>query len=177
MGKPTLFFATRNDLLNWLGSISAFRRLAITEAGLFEDSNAQTLPLEQCDRLGVSDTGNHVTDRSYLIHDESTAIEMREVPLRRGGVRYSVDQQFNPQTVGLKAGGRFGENIVISGQLVRGTGDAVSDELARLLLNELRKQFTKIKSYYVGKQAVSLLDSGARLTINWAAEKEYDLAR
>ncbi len=144
---------------------------------MFDVSNVQTLSLEQCNRIGVSDTGNHITDTSYLIHDESTTIEMREVPQRRGGVRYSVDQQLNPETVGLKAGGRFGDNILISGQLGLGTGDAVSDELAMIILNELRKQFTKIKSYYVGMQAVSLLDSGARLTVNSAAATEYDLTR
>lgn len=177
MERPTPFFATRSDLLKWLGAVAADRRLALTVAGLFEEKGVRTLPLEQCGTLGISETGNHLTDKAYLIHEESTTISVREVPQRRGGVQYSVDQQLNPQTVGLKAGGRFGENVVISGQLGLGTGDAASDELANVLLKELRKQFTRIKSYYVGEQAASLLDSGARLTINSAAPPEYDLAR
>ncbi|WP_145455132.1 hypothetical protein [Gimesia panareensis] len=144
---------------------------------MFDSPAVQTFSLEQCDDMGVSATGNSITDKGYLIHDESTTIEIREVPQERGGVRYSVDQQMNPQTVGLKAGGTFGEKMVIAGQLGPGTGDATSDELAKMLLKELRKQFTKIKSYYVGNEAESLLDSGARLTINSAASIKYDLVR
>ncbi|WP_158264838.1 hypothetical protein [Blastopirellula marina] len=46
-----------------------------------------------------------------------------------------------------------------------------------MLLKVLKREFTKIKSYYVGNEAAVLLDSGARLTINAAASTEYDLAR
>lgn len=177
MGKPIPFFATRNDLLAWLSSVSEDQRLAVTESGLFETPEVTTVPLDSCSNIGISDTGNHISDKTYLIHRESRTIECREVPQRRGGVRYSVDQRLNPQTVGLKAGGTFGDDMVISGQLGLGTGDTESDELARMLLKALKKQFTKIKSYYVGNEAASLLDSGARLTINSAAPTEYDLVR
>lgn len=177
MAKPTPFYATRNDLLDWLSAVSATRDLAVTEFGTFEEPDVRTVALEQAEQLGKSESGNHLTDTTYLIHDVSEAIEVREVPQRRGGVRYSIDQQMNPHTVGLKAGGTFGENVVISGQLGLGTGDPRSDELAALLLREMKKRFSKIKSYYVGAEAASLLDSGARLTINEAASKEYDLVR
>ena len=177
MGKPIPFYATQNDLFDLLGSLSAPGNLAVTESGLFEHPEVRTSALEQAEHLGISESGNHVTDKTYLIHKVAETIDVREIPQRRGGVRYSVDQQMNPHTVGLRAGGTFGENVVISGQLGLGTGDPRSDELAKLLLREMKKRFTKIKSYYVGAEALSLFDSGARLTINFAAPPEYDLAR
>lgn len=177
MANPTPFYATRNDLVNWLRAVSSRRELAVTEFGTFEEPTVRSLPLEQAQQLGVSESGNHLTDRTYLIHGVSEPINVREVPQRRGGLRYSVDQQVNPHTVGLKAGGTYRENVVISGQLGLGTGDPRSDELAAILLREMKKRFTKIKSYYVGAEAESLLDAGVRLTINEAAPKQYDLAR
>ncbi len=177
MAKPTPFYATRSDLLDWLGGVSANRDLAVTEFGTFEESYVRTRAIWHADQLGKSESGNHITDKIYLVHDISESIDVREVPQRRGGVRYSIDQEMNPHTVGLTAGGSFGENVVISGQLGIGTGDARSDELAALLLREMKKRFSKIKSYYVGAEAESLLDSGARLTINETASREYDLVR
>ena len=175
--RPTPFFATRDDLMNWLRSVSAGRSLVLTEAGMFDAPEVKTCRWKDCERLGISRTGNHLTDVMYLVHDQSVRIEVREVPQRRGGVRYSIDQRLNPQTVGLRPGGTFGGNIIISGQLGHGTGHPWSDDLAHVLRKELRKQFTRIKSYYVGEGALARLDSGTRLTINAAAAEEYDLVR
>jgi hypothetical protein len=176
MAKPTPFYATRNDLLNWLSAVSTEINLALTEYGLFNESMAKTMPLVELPILGISETGNHLTDKTYLVHGAMTKITSREVTQRRGGVLYSVDQKLNPDTVGIKAGGNFGKSVVISGQLGLGTGSPRSDELASLLLKELKRQFRKIKSYYVGKEAASILNAGGRLTINVDASKDYDLA-
>lgn len=177
MGKPIPFYATKSDLQGLLSAVSATAKLAVTECGMFERSQPHTVPLDAADSLGISETGNHITDKTYLIHDDSMEIKVREIPQKNGGVRFSVDQRENLPTIGLKAGGEFGSDIVISGQLGVGTGNPRSDELASLFLRAMKRQFKKVKSYYVGPEAGSRLDSGARLTINSAASTEYDLAR
>jgi hypothetical protein len=149
--------------------------LALTECGLFDEPQPKNFLFNEMQNLGISATGNHLTDKTFLLHDVSATIVAREVPQRRGGVKYSIDQQKNSRTVGLKSGGAFGEKIVIAGQLGQGTGDSFSDEPAARLLRELRKQFKKINSYYVGPYADAILKSGGRLTINVAASTEYDL--
>jgi hypothetical protein len=113
----------------------------------------------------------------YLIHDEYETLHVRRIPQKDGSMLYSVDQRLNPQTIGIKPGGVYGDGIVVSGQLGIRTGHTASDEIAHLLFKVLRKQFKKVKSFYVGAHALSLLDSGSRLTINSEASREYDLVR
>ena len=53
--------------------------------------------------------------------------------------------------------------------------DNWSLELYKVLFAEFSKQFTEIKSFYVGKGAVKKLGDGVRLTTNIKSPIEYDL--
>lgn len=177
MSKPLPFFATHNDLLQIFKASSVDIQFAFTESGMFEAPVLRTTPLEQATFLGISDTGNHITDKCYLIHDIRETIHFREVPQRNGGSRYSVDQPTNPTTVGIQSGGMFCDDILILGQLGGSTSDPFSEDLAKRLSSQIKRRFSKINSYYVGGEAQLLFDKGARLTINSDAPRDYDLTR
>jgi hypothetical protein len=178
MKRPILLYATRADQLQVLEAVEAKHPLVYTESGMFEEPRIQTYyKASEIDNLGVSSKGNQIFEKTYMMHNPHDLIIIREVPQRKGGIRYAVDNRLNPRTVGLTPSGKFGSDAVISGQLGRGSDDPVSSELADLLKREFVKQFTRIKAYLVGPEAEALLDSGARLTIHSKASTEYDLKR
>jgi hypothetical protein len=91
-------------------------------------------------------------------------------------VRYAVDQLANPKTVVLQPGGQF-EGCIIAGQLGTVSDDPTSLELFRFISKQVRRLFTKVKAFYVGKEASELLGRGWRLTANVKAPPLYDLKR
>lgn len=90
---------------------------------------------------------------------------------------YAVDQVNNPQTIALQTGGRHGEYQLIAGQIGTVGNGAQSDELYAIFAKNIRKQFEKIKSFYVGPEAVSMLDAGIRLSATPKSPQAYDLVR
>ena len=55
--------------------------------------------------------------------------------------------------------------------------DKDSEVLLKLFSKELRQRFSKVKSYFVGKEARRLFDEGIRLTASVNTPIEYDLKR
>ena len=102
--------------------------------------------------------------------------KVRQVEQRKGGVKYFLDQLSHPESVVFRPGGVFGESeCIIDGQVGTVSDDKWSVDLYKVLLAEFKKQFTKIKSYYVGENAVERLNRGVRLTANVKSPLEYDL--
>ncbi|MGO9444236.1 MAG: hypothetical protein ACLPXB_05580 [Thiobacillaceae bacterium] len=136
--------------------------------GLF-DQSAPTI---------VSDPEKLLSLRSYLAFDQGRTIAVRPVSQRRGGVKYAVDQLVNPQTVVLDGGGMLDAERLIAGYVGTATNDDLATDIYALFAKVIRRKYEKIKSYYVGPEAVQLLDDGVRLTINGkVADTTYDLAR
>jgi len=66
---------------------------------------------------------------------------------------------------------------LIDGQVGTISDDPHSLELFHLFRKEIRRLFTKVKEFYVGKEAGELLDKGWRLTANAKSPALYDLKR
>jgi hypothetical protein len=127
--------------------------------------------------FGVAVNGEHNLEARYLVADRVTPIEVRQVPQSGGGAKYAVDQKINPQTVVFWPGGIFDENCVIAGSVGTVSEGEVSLAIFSLFGIELRRQFKKIKSYHVGRQAEELLDKGWRLTTGTTTPLLYDLKK
>ncbi len=172
------FFATKGDLESLLRAVESEQPLQFVVAGLFDSPNIQ--PMESL--LGASNLGsvaggdaNH--EPAYLVAGRGIPIEVRPVPQRRGGVKYAVDQLANPKTIAFRTGGVFGKTCLIAGDMGTASDDPSSLELFRLFSKQPRHRFTKIKSFYVGREAGELFDKGWRLTANAKAPSLYDLKR
>ena len=158
--------------------IEATGEFKYTVTGLFDSPHLESL-LTLLDRedLGLVASGDNIHATARMISDKRLVIKVREVPQRRGRMKYAVDQKANPDTIVFRAGGIFKEGCLIAGQVGTASTSKASLELFKLFSKEIRRQFTKIRSYHVGKQAAEWLDKGWRLTANSKSPVLYDLAR
>ncbi|MEW6079175.1 MAG: hypothetical protein AB1724_15310 [Thermodesulfobacteriota bacterium] len=163
----TPFFATENDLNSLLERVSSKRAIQIIPCGLFDAPEIK--PSTEVSKLNPGS--------NYLVADRNLSVEIRAVPQRKGGEKYAVDQLSNQKTVVLRPGGLVDARCLIAGQIGTTIEETTSLEIYKLFVSELRRQFIKIKSYYVGQEASSLLDKGIRLTANPKSPMTYDLVR
>lgn len=172
------FYATKGDLQALLLAIEAQRPLQFVAAGLFDSPSVEGREslLDEPD-IGTLTSGDPNHERRFLIADREVSISVREVPQRRGGVKYAVDQQSNPKTVAFVPGGSFGPSFLLAGQVGTISADPSSINLYESIRSEIRRMFTKIKTAYVGPEAEALLDAGWRLTASSKTPAIYDLKR
>ena len=88
-----------------------------------------------------------------------------------------MDQLANPDTVTLTPGGVWTQDIVLYGRVATASDSKASQELMRRFACAIKKQFTKIRAFYVGPKARELLDKGKRLTIAAQSPRDFDLVR
>lgn len=174
----TCFYATKSDLQSLLSPIEAQRRLQFVTTGLFDTPNVRSkASLLEEPHLGVVTNGDPNQEPRFLIADRDVVINIREIPQRRGGVKYAIDQQSNPQTVAFAPGGCHELSYLLAGQVGTFSADISSRALYELIRHEIRRQFAKVKAVYVGQEAEALLDAGWRLTANFKSPSMYDLKR
>jgi hypothetical protein len=162
--KQVPIFATQNDLLKVIGGVDAVRPLMFVTAGLFD----QSVPQISDDLLPLT---------SYLVVDKGLKIAVRPIQQRRGGSKYAVDQLTNPDSVVLSTGGTLDADRLLAGQMGTASESEISTELYTLFAKSVHRHFQRIKSYYVGPEAVRLLDEGMRLMPTESGPPSYDLTR
>ncbi len=113
----------------------------------------------------------------YLVTEAGKPIAVRELSHFDGQERWSVDQLTNPDSTVLTHGGRYGERILLRGEIRTASKSITASSLQRAFDTSVRRHFVKIKAFYVGKQAEELLDSGYRLTDAEQSPEAYDLCR
>lgn len=171
------FYATAADLESLLRAIQTEHDIFFVQAGLFES------PIQDCRKtlldsnLGIATKGDSNHEDTYLISESGISIQNRTVPQHGGGIKYAIDQMINPKTLVFRPGGVFGDNIVIAGYVGTVSQDAASTSLFKLFSKEINRQFVKIKSFHVGKEAYECLKNGWRLTTGEKSPPLYDLKK
>jgi len=165
--NQTSIYATQGDLLTLVREICSERPLEFVATGLFDKPEPTVL--------------NKPEDLSpftaYLAFDKGLGITVRAVPQRGGAEKYAFDQLANPHTVILRCGGPIDGQRLIAGQIGTVSKEGQAAGLYSLFAKLVRRKFEKIKSYYVGPEAVRLLDQGVRLTPTEKSPETYDLVR
>jgi hypothetical protein len=164
--KTFHFFATRADMEPGLEAVEAQRPLQYVLRGLFEARQHEVVySAVAIPDLGFGRVGNPIVENRYLVLDSGLEIKVREVPQRRGGVRYAIDEVANPTAMifvpGALCEGKEGRCLTV-GEVIA-TSDPRSHELYRHFVPQLVQGFKKIKSYYVGPEAQRLFQEGVRL--------------
>jgi hypothetical protein len=176
--KSIHFFATRRDLEAILGAVESQRRLKYTQAGMFDSPETSTFASGlQIPNLGLAPSGESNLEPFWLITDNRAQIEVKAVPQRHGAIRYGIDPGLNPESVVFWPGGVFEDSCVIAGQIGTAMINPTSMEVLNLFTREIRRQFKRMKSFFVGPEAEQLLDAGYRLTHGIGTAKECDLSR
>lgn len=171
-------FATRRDLEPGITSIESLRSLQYALCGMYE-SPRLTLhrSLLLVDHLGVSLTGDHITDARYLVLGSEHEVHVRRVPQTDGKMVYAVDQMENPASITFQPGGIYRDGSLVCGHIETIAVDRDASSLLRDFSRAVTKGFKKIGVYRVGPEAQRLLDEGGRLTSNVKSPPEYDLRR
>lgn len=180
MGKhQTHIFATKADLEALLRAIESNRELQFVKTGLFDSPVIHCLPTLLMDPdLGVAVTGDNNHEVDYLVADRNASIEIRAVSQHDGSIKHNVgDQRHSPKTILFRPGGVFNGNCLIAGRAATISDDLVSLAIFKLFTKEIKRQFTKIQSFWVGHEAEALLDHGWRLTTSVKSPPLYDLKR
>jgi hypothetical protein len=176
MGKNQLeVFWTTGDLVVVVESLDDQSQVSFAVAGLFETADVQRLH-SSADISAFTAVSSDST-ASLLAVDAGEAVHVREVAQNKRSPRYGVDQLSNPRSVVVRPGRLIDERILLAGQIGTTSGDPASVRLFSAFSKAVRKHFVKVKSYWVGPEAVQLLDSGGRLTATLKAPPEYDLKR
>jgi len=92
-----------------------------------------------------------------------------------GRVVYEIRPVDHPSSIEFSPGGLWNPRTLIVGEIATMHETAASRELHSLFCKELLRGFTKVKSFEVGPEAMSLLKSGGRLTIDAKAGAVLDL--
>ena len=176
MGKSQFeVFCTTSDLVAVLDDAQARSPMSFAVAGLFETANVHRLHDSADIATFIAASGE--TLLSFLAVASGDAVGAREVFQRNGSSLYGVDQLSNPRSVVLRPGRLIDERTLLAGQIGTASQDPVSVTLFSTFRDVVRKQFVKVKSYWVGPEAVQLLDAGGRLTATLKSPPEYDLRR
>lgn len=173
-------FATANDLLIVLGAIDSRRPLSYTLCGhTYSPEIVSFYSGESLDTLrapATTDTAS--TGVAYLVTDRDCPIVPRPIQVRgEEGQRWTIDQLANPDSTVLWHGGFWMPDVLLSGRVASASNSARSRSLQRAFESQIKKEFCRVKAFYVGEEAARLLDSGMRLTMSTQSPREFDLIR
>lgn len=174
--KPILFFALKDDILAVVATVEGTRRLKYAKAGLFLTQQQCLLSGNEIPNIGIADAESSIACETYLLMSESGKVNVRPVRQTDGTTYFSVDQLLNPDSVMFTAGGEYRDNVILHGRIATASDSAQSQELIKQFSSAFRKNFKKVKSYWVGPAAMSRLEAGHRLTAAASSPREYDLA-
>ncbi|MDZ4151340.1 hypothetical protein [Methylicorpusculum sp.] len=177
--KQLSFYATRDDLLKVLEAAASKTNFYYACVG--QSDNGLPIVYEAANAIpnfSGALYGDLNRESFCLLIEPNVEPGVRVVEQSNGGVKYFFDQVSHPASVVLKPGGVLDDSeCIISGQVGTISQDKWSEEIYKSVAASFRKQFTKIKSFYVGSEASEKLDLGFRLTTNIKSPTEYDLLR
>ncbi|MBR6640263.1 MAG: hypothetical protein IKL35_07890, partial [Muribaculaceae bacterium] len=123
------------------------------------------------EKIGYTDSGFWL-DEDYMILPKDQKVYVRESIQKRGGIKYVVNTRGNEN--GLAFGGTGGIYTKMPKTLIGGSFfimgfpdfDEEAMELYKTICKHFRRNCKRVEGVSVAKDALSLLKSGWRLTIN-----------
>jgi hypothetical protein len=110
----------------------------------------------------------------FLATRRGEQVRVRRVEPSSGGPWYAFDLLENPDAVMLYFGGQRG-TVLTPGSVSTLGGSSETVSLFKRISRHFKKKCRRVKSYWVGPEALALLRSGWRLTVNETASRIYDL--
>ncbi|MBZ4042494.1 hypothetical protein [Flavobacterium hibisci] len=174
--KQILFFATANDIIEIVKALEEALDVKYYEMGLFDKKNSTCYnSVSEIPNFGISKYGDWNKDLRLIMLSKSTTLIVREIPQRKGGVKYAIDALENQSSICFQFGGIYENEVLIAGTCGTSFLNNFSETVFKEFSSKVKKSFTKIEDFYVGKEAEEKLRSGWRLVTNEKLSKEFDL--
>ncbi len=125
--------------------------------------------------LGLAPSGDAVHEPAFLVISRDSAVVVEEVPQRKGGLKFAIDQHHNPDSTVFQPGGLHEDNVLIAGGIATIGATPAALALHQLMVREVTKGFRRVQSYWLGPEALALFQAGARLTAGVRRPELYDL--
>jgi hypothetical protein len=167
--NQTLFYATAQDLSGVLSSLEAQKNLQYTLAGMFDSKELQTyLSFRDIPDLGRAVHRSAVANQQYLVSLNGTVERIQDVPQHSGGVLFAVSLKLNEDSIVFSPGGRYRDDVLLYGMIgtLSPPPSVASKNLYTFVAKTFRKDFKKVREYFVGPQALDLMASGVRLAMD-----------
>lgn len=177
-----LIFATKSDLEPGLRAIEARFPLKYVRAGFWRtpEYKAYTSAL---DIPELEKADHYIVDalQKYLVMLRSAEIFVRSSPQDAGGIHYMIEQERNPQAFTFQSGGWYEGKLMGGFIYTSQVNPPEVIDLCRHFIRTVTKGFVKLIGYYdrgyrspwwVGPEALCLLDSGVRL-VTYEAGEQY----
>jgi hypothetical protein len=176
--NQTLFYATAQDLSGVLSSLEAQKDLQYTLAGMFDSKELQTyFSYRDIPDLGRAFHRSAVANRQYLVSLKGTVLRIRDVPQYSGGILFAVDLSLNGDSIVFSPGGRHSNDVMLYGMIgtLSPPPSVASKNLYTFVARAFRKDFKKVREYFIGPEALDLMASGVRLAMDATSPAEFDL--
>jgi hypothetical protein len=171
--KHILFFGTKQDLLPMLQLVESSGPIKYVRMGHFRQGAVEVCNFgSEIPDLGKATANSSINCESYLVCEPDTPVNLR--PVGRAGL-ICIDQLVNPDTVTFTPAGILNEEMLLHGRVATVSDSKPAQYLMRRFHSAIKKNFGKIKAFYVGPNARTLFERGTRLTAAAQCPREFDL--
>lgn len=173
--KQIFFYGLQEDLLEMFKSIESKFDIKYAQAGMF-DEKILCLNSLNVNTIGNVQYGDWNHNPKYLLLPKENTLQVREVPQKKGGIKYAVDQMKNKDSVVFYLGGFYMGNSIIASKIGTISNTDFSKNIIKHVSNYCKTNFENISGFYVSKNALEKSKKGVRLTTDVNASSEYDLS-
>lgn len=177
--KSILFYATGEDVRKVLDSLQVKAPLKYAEYGVFPQGSGKTIEtfsdLSKVVELGLADHDSSAGCRSFLVVKAGAEVQPRLVRLAGGTDAVAIDEMLNQGAATFCAGGWRRGDVLLHGRVGTSNSTQEAKMIVKLFETEFKKMFTKVKSFWVGPEALQALKAGKRLTASVHSPSEFDL--
>jgi hypothetical protein len=171
-----MFYATATDLSPLLSLLETQKNLQYTLAGLFGTNTPQTcLSYVDIPDFGKPKHPTSVANSEYLVSPQGATVRVEDVPQRRGGVLYAVDQLLNQDTIHFGPGGRYQDDVFLYGRIGTASESPMSKGLYDFFTRPFRQRFKRTGAFFLGPEAIDFARRGVRLALSASTPPEFDL--
>ena len=143
--KQIFIFSDLEDLRSILHDFETNYNVQYYATGLFDNPDTPKYSsIFDVTNLGISNVGDWNLCLNLLVIDKSDSIKIREVPQRKGGIKYAIDQMINPRSILLKTGGAFKEGVLVAGAVGTISNDLYSNTLFNNISKKIKTNHTFI---------------------------------
>lgn len=176
--KDYHFYCEFDEITEILKSFQEDNKVKFLPMGLYlkEELSEETTDIFTIPEFGNITHPDVVHAMTILAIPEDLDLIIREVPQRKGGVRFAIDMSANPVGITIGIGGYFGKEVLLPGRITTAKDSDFSKETLSYLGKEIRKKFKKkVGAYYISPKAIQAYNNGVRLVRNAKLPIEFDL--